>query len=229
MTGLTLVSHPLCPYVQRAAIVAREKRLAFSRIDIDLAAKPDWFLRISPTGKTPLLRVSDEDGTEHILFESAAIAEYLDEIAAGPLLPEEPLARARHRAWIEFGSGTLAEIAALYNAPDAAGYALRVDALRRRFAQIEAALAGPWFGGARFGLVDAAWGPVFRYLDAFEAQLGLDLTPNLPKIAEWRAELAARPSVRDAVAADYPERLTLFLKARDSHIARLLERARAGA
>jgi len=32
----------------------------------------------------------------------------------------------------------------------------------------------------------------------------------------WRARLAARPSVRDAVAADHSERLRTFLRARGS-------------
>ena len=72
---LTLISHPLCPYVQRAVIVLTEKQVAFERVDIDLADKPAWFLSLSPTGKTPLLMV----GETHALFESAAIVEYLDE------------------------------------------------------------------------------------------------------------------------------------------------------
>ena len=69
---LTPVSHPLCPYVQRAEIVLREKDVAFARRDVDLARKPDWFLRISPLGKTPVLLVG-----EHAIFESAVICEYL--------------------------------------------------------------------------------------------------------------------------------------------------------
>src|SRR5579872_3255808 len=113
---LRLVSHNLCPYVQRAVIVAAEKGVAAERVDIDLSAKPDWFLALSPTGKVPLLQVTDEDG-EHVLFESAAICEYLDESFGPPLLPAKPLERARRRAWIEFASGTLNDIAGLYNAP----------------------------------------------------------------------------------------------------------------
>ncbi|MCX7283825.1 MAG: glutathione S-transferase family protein [Novosphingobium sp.] len=222
MMFLTLVSHHLCPYVQRAAIVAREKGIAFTRVDIDLAAKPDWFLAISPTGKTPLLRVRDEEGAEHILFESAVIAEFCDEIAPGRLLPEEPLARAHHRAWVEFASGTLADIAGLYGAPDAAGYAGKVDALRSRFGRVDAAVAGPWFGGERFGLVDAAFAPVFRYLDAFEALLALDLAGGQEMLSDWRARLASRPSVQSAVAPDYAERLAEFLRRRGSHLSGLL-------
>ena len=57
MPMLTLISHDLCPYVQRAVIALTEKEVAFDRIYVDLANKPDWFLAISPLGKVPLLRV----------------------------------------------------------------------------------------------------------------------------------------------------------------------------
>ena len=40
--SLTLVSHDLCPYVQRAAIALLEKGIPFERSIIDLSAKPDW-------------------------------------------------------------------------------------------------------------------------------------------------------------------------------------------
>lgn len=40
-TSLTLISHPLCPFVQRAAITLLEKGVPFERINVDLSAKPD--------------------------------------------------------------------------------------------------------------------------------------------------------------------------------------------
>jgi len=52
--NLTLISHPLCPFVQRAVIVLLEKGVAFDRVNVDLSAKPDWFLALSPTGKVPV-------------------------------------------------------------------------------------------------------------------------------------------------------------------------------
>lgn len=57
MAALKLISHKLCPYVQRAVIALLEKGVPFERIDIDLAHKPDWFLKISPLGKVPVLVV----------------------------------------------------------------------------------------------------------------------------------------------------------------------------
>jgi glutathione S-transferase len=111
---LTLISHTLCPYVQRAAIVLAEKGVAFERRDVDLANKPDWFKAVSPLGKTPVLLVDGD-----AIFESAVICEYLDDTLLPRLHPGDALKRAQHRAWMEFGSSVLSAIAAFYNAPDA--------------------------------------------------------------------------------------------------------------
>jgi glutathione S-transferase len=218
----TLVSHALCPYVQRAAIVLAEKGVAFERRDVDLANKPDWFLRISPLGKTPVLLVDGEP-----LFESAAICEYLDETQEPRLHPDDALARARHRGWMEFGSALLNAIAAFYNAPDEERLAQRAQEIRTRFEQIEAELgqrAGPWFAGEGFGIVDAVFGPVFRYFDVFERCADFGWFTGLPRVQAWRAALAARPSVRDAVSPRYAQLLTAFLAARGSALSARVSR-----
>jgi glutathione S-transferase len=218
MPTLTLVSHHLCPYVQRAAIALAEKGVPFERVTIDLADKPDWFRAISPLGKVPLLRVGDAT-----IFESAVILEYLEDTARPALHPADPLARAEHRAWIEFGSAILNDIAGLYGAADAAAFEAKRALLAERFARVEQRLvAGPWFDGPEFSLVDAVFAPVFRYVDAFDRIGDFGILANKPKLARWRGSLAERPSVRDAVAPDYPERLRAFLLARGSHLSRLM-------
>lgn len=220
--GLTLVSHHLCPYVQRAAIALTEKGVPFERVHVDLAAKPDWFVRISPLGKVPLLRVGDS-----VLFESAAILEYLEETQPRPLHPADPLRRAEHRGWIEFGSSVLNDIAGLYNAPDAAALDNKVAVLAAKFARIEARLHGPLFDGPDFSLVDAVFGPVFRYFDVFDTIGEFGILAGRPRLAAWRAALAQRPSVREAVAPDYAARLRVFLQARGAHLSRLMVKAAA--
>src|SRR6476646_9382819 len=150
--ALKLISHKLCPYVQRAVIALTEKGVEFERIDIDLADKPDWFLAISPLGKTPVLLVGDT-----AIFESAVILEYLEDTQSPALHPADPLARAEHRAWIEFGSAILNDIAGLYSAADDAAFSAKTRALRVKFERAESRLAGPWFDGARFSLVDAVF------------------------------------------------------------------------
>jgi glutathione S-transferase len=220
---LKLISHKLCPYVQRAMIALTEKGVSFERIDVDLANKPDWFVAISPLGKTPVLQVGDVP-----IFESAVILEYLEETGPKPLHPVDPLIRAEHRAWIEFGSAILNDIAGFYAAKDEATFKTKTAQLEQRFARLEARIkAAPWFDGENFSLVDAVFGPVFRYFDVFDEIADFGILAGKPKLARWRNSLAARPSVRSAVSADYPALLADFLRRRNSWISGLQARAAA--
>jgi glutathione S-transferase len=218
MTKLKLISHHLCPYVQRALIALTEKKVPFERIDVDLAKKPDWFKALSPLGKTPVLK----DG-EAAIFESSVILEYLEETQPFPMHPKDPLERAGHRSWIEFGSAVLNGIWAFYTAPDEAALAAQAQALSAKFEQLEHRLGtGPYFGGRQFSLADAAFGPVFRYFDVFDRIGDFGILASKPKAGAWREALAARPSVRAAVASDYEARLWRFLLARNSHLSRIM-------
>src|SRR3981081_2669926 len=147
---LKLMSHKLCPYGQRAVIALTEKGVSFERIDIDLSNKPDWFLAISPLGKTPVLQVGDGP-----IFETAAILEYLEETAPNPRLRCDPWGHAEHRRWLEFGSAVLNDIAGCYAAPDEATFKAKISQLEQRFARLEARVAAtPWFDGENLSLVD---------------------------------------------------------------------------
>src|ERR1700732_427265 len=184
--SLKLISHKLCPYVQRAVIALTEKGVAFERIDIDLANKPDWFLAISPLGRTPLLQVGDVP-----IFESAVILEYLEETQPKPLHPTDPLRRAEHRGWIEFGSAGLGDIAGLYSAPSDVAFEAKATQLEQRFARLETrVVASPWFDGENFSLVDAVFGPVFRYFDVFDEIADFGILSGRPKLTRWRKNIA---------------------------------------
>jgi glutathione S-transferase len=220
---LKLISHKLCPYVQRAVIALTEKGVAFERVDIDLSNKPDWFLAISPLGKTPVLQVGDT-----AIFESAVILEYLEETQPKPLHPADPLVRAEHRGWIEYGSSVLNDIAGFYAAQDEAAFKTKTFQLEQRFARLEARVAAsPWFDGANFSLVDTVFAPVFRYFDVFDEIADFGIFADKPKLSRWRDSLAARPSARAAVSADYPALLHNFIDRRRSWLSRLQARAAA--
>ena len=211
---LTLISHQLCPYVQRAAIVMLEKQMPFERVDIDLANKPAWFLKQSPLGKTPVLLVQ-----EQAIFESAVICEYLDEVALPRLHPEDALLRAQHRAWMEFGSSVLNNIGTFYNAQDEAALQARAQDLHAKFQQIESCLGvGPYFAGEEFCMVDAVFGPVFRYFDVLDTINDFGFVTDLSKVQAWRKHLAQRASVQQAAHPDYAALLLQFLKQRQSAI-----------
>ncbi|WP_298363517.1 glutathione S-transferase family protein [uncultured Bradyrhizobium sp.] len=223
MAALKLISHKLCPYVQRAVIALHEKGVPFERIDIDLANKPDWFLKISPLGKVPVLVVTGDDGKEVALFESNVICEYIEETQGGAKLhPENALTRAEHRAWMEFGSAILGDLWGLETATDAATFESKRQAVAAKFARVEAALgAGPFFAGDRFSLVDAVFAPVFRYFDLFDQLTDLAVFTHTPKLRAWRSALAQRPSVRSAVSPEYPALLHAFLVGHRAHMLKL--------
>lgn len=213
-TSLTLISHPLCPFVQRAAIVLLEKGVAFDRIDVDLAAKPDWFLALSPTGKVPLLKVRQDDEPDAVLFESMVICEYLEETqSGGRLYSDDALARARQRGWVEFGTATLTDAWQFLNATERPTAEAKQAAFRERLRRLEAELAaGPYFNGAAFSMVDAVFAPVFRYFDVLDPVVSQPIFESLPRVSAWRAALTVRQSVIAAVAGDYAERFRQHLR-----------------
>lgn len=210
---LTLISHPLCPFVQRAAIVLLEKKIPFERIDVDLADKPDWFIAISPTGKVPLLKVKLPDSADAILFESTAICEYLNETQDGvSLYSNNAISRAQQRAWVEFGVAVLSEAWQFLNAKELAVADDKKAAFRDKLQRLESTLEqGPYFSGSAFSMVDAMFAPVFRYFDLLSPVVSQPIFDNLPRVSAWRDSLAHRPSVISAVRDDYADRFRQHL------------------
>ena len=218
MNELTLISHHLCPFVQRAVISLTEKAVDFERLEVDLSNKPDWFKEMSPLGKTPVLKVGNS-----IIFESSVILEYLEETQPRALHPTDPVQRAEHRSWIEFGSSILNDIGGVYAAKDEPSFKSKVEILAEKFARLENRLAkGPYFAGNCFSLVDAAYGPIFRYFDVFEQIGDFGILSEKPKIAAWRIALHARHSIKTAVSHDYNHGLWHFLDARESYLSHVM-------
>jgi len=111
---------------------------------------------------------------------------------------------------------------------DEATFKARTAQLEQRFARLESRVAAsPWFDGEGFSLVDAVFGPVFRYFDVFDEIADFGILAGKPKLARWRKALAVRPSVRTAVGADYPGLLRAFLDRRNSWLSGLQARAAA--
>jgi glutathione S-transferase len=172
-----------------------------------------------------VLRVGDK-----AIFESAVILEYLEETLPHPLHPGNPLERAEHRSWIEFGSAVLQDIAGMYSVSDANGVNEKTAALGAKFALVEKHLSdGPYFAGAKFGLVDTVFGPVFRYFDVFDQIDDFAIFDQKPKVAAWRRALKARSSVREAVVSDYEQRLWKFIEQKGSYLGKLAKKHRAEA
>ncbi len=73
--------------MQRSVITLLHKQAPYRIRYIDLADPPAWFLRLSPDKKVPVLVVAGQ----HVVFESAVINEFIDEVTPGRLHPADPL------------------------------------------------------------------------------------------------------------------------------------------
>jgi glutathione S-transferase len=193
---LRLVSFNLCPFVQRSIIALNEKSIPFDITYIDLAAKPDWFLEISPSGKVPVL-VVDEDTA---LFESAVISEYIDEVTPGTLHPTDPLTKAVHRGWIEFASALAGEVYRMMVATDEDACRAAAADAHDRLSKLESRLGeGPFYAGEAFSMVDAGIAPMMQRLTWMEGIRDLGVFSDLPRASAWRDALVSRPSVQASV------------------------------
>jgi glutathione S-transferase len=85
----------------------------------------------------------------------------------------------------------------------------------------------PYFAGARFFLVDAAFAPVFRLFDTFDQIGEFGIFEGLHRVPAYRAALAERTSVRQAVVSDYSQRFRQYLLERGTHLSRLMQPQRA--
>ena len=163
----------------------------------------------------PLLVVDDQI----VLFESVVIAEYINEIGNGGLLSSTPVEKARERAWIEFASASLDNIGSLYSVAGERNFAKAESQLEVKWRHLEKNLTqAPFFSGEDFSLVDAAFAPLFRYLDLFEQLVELDFLKHYPKVENWRRALAQRASVSKAASPDYPTLLAEFVAGRKSYL-----------
>jgi glutathione S-transferase len=211
--------------VQRAVICLRAKGVDFKVTYIDLRDKPDWFLAISPHGKVPVLSVDGQP-----LFESNAIAEYLDETVAPHLHPRDALKRARNRAWTDFVPDFAAAIGGVNYSKSPEALAEAMELARKRLARVEEALdergnEGPFFNGPELSLVDAAYAPFLQRFALVEAKLGTGLLADFPRVQAWSDALLADPRVRGSVAAEFPAAFTAMLHRRGAQVAPLFDAA----
>jgi len=150
MPKYMLVSFKTCPWVQRSAIVFREKKVDFELRHIEPDNRPDWFLAISPHKKVPALTVDDKVS----LFESNAINEYLDETITPRLHPEDPIERAINRAWTDYVPTFASTVTATAYADTEADYNKAAEQIPVPFERLERALekqgSGPFFNCAKF-------------------------------------------------------------------------------
>lgn len=184
---IEIVSSATCPFAQRTRMVLIAKGIEFSLTEIDLDAKPAWFLKMSPYGKVPVVRHGD-----HVIWESSIINEYLDEVFPRPaLLPADPAARAQARIWIDYANQRMVpHVYKMMLRQDAEGQDLHRRALTEaaRFIENEGLRRlgdGPFWMGAEPNLVDFTFFPhVHRFL-VLRHYRGFEVPGECTRLLSW--------------------------------------------
>jgi glutathione S-transferase len=224
-----LVSFKTCPWVQRSAIVLREKGTPFELRHIEPDNRPDWFLAISPHKKVPVLRIDDSVS----LFESNAINEYLDETITPRLHPADPVLRAINRAWTDY-------VPTFASAVTGCAYAMTEDAYKKAteqtpvaFERLEKALekqgSGPFFNGAGYSLVDAGYAPFLQRYFFLDRIHRIGLIEKYPRLKSWAEALMARASTHSFPASEFEAMYRENVRRRKSWVSQFIEAPRAAA
>lgn len=200
----------------------RAKNVEFDVTYINLRDKPAWFLAISPHGKVPVLKVGDE-----VLFESNAIAEFLDETVSPRLHPSDPIKRARNRAWTDFVPTFSAALGEINYAKDRAAVAAGVEKAAGPLSRLEGALAterqvGPYFNGGEISLVDAAYAPFLQRFTICDKVLNTGLLGAYPLVKAWATTLLADKRVTSALPDNFAVEYQANLERRGALAAKAL-------
>lgn len=182
-----------------------EKGMTIERRAVDIIKgenREPPYLDVHRAGTTPALVL--EDGTT--LAETIAICEYLEEIQPTPaLIGATPEERAVTRMWVRRIDLTVTTPMTLgfRGAEGRAMFEPRMRVVRAEgsadlkamaadgLAAIEAELGDrEWIAGDRFSLADIA---LFSFVE-FGMMVGQPLADSMPRLAAWRARVAARPS-----------------------------------
>ncbi len=194
---IRLFSTTYCPYAWCTRIVLHEKGIPFEVFEVDLKAKQDDFMRVSPTGKVPVL----EDGETRV-WESMVINEYLEEKYVEPrLLGDTPEERAAVRTLILDLNGTrsqpLARLAAMLyygrESRDDERIQRQIDLWEEFLDQVDHHLErNIWYGLDRFSMGDINLYTMVRVSQSF----GLETGEQRNHLTSWLARVDSRDAVR---------------------------------
>lgn len=218
-----------CPYAQRAWIALNHHKIPYEYVEaLTLKLEPGQTLKDAkgyekhplllkhhPSGLVPTIVRADE--SQPAVYESLTCVEFADDLAgkrslSQPLLPEDPVLRARARIWASWADKNISS----------SFYAVLVptDVERRREGHVKLIAAlqkfqenlqGPFFFGQDLSIVDVAalpWcyriftcGIIERYRDASFAYDRVAFAP----LQTWLDACLALPAVKDTLPD--PERL----------------------
>ena len=156
----------------------------------------------------------------------SAINEYLDETIAPRLHPEDPIARAVNRAWTDYVPTFAEGVTGCAYADSEADYKKAVEKIPVAFDRLDKALekqgGGPFFNGATYSLVDAAYAPFLQRYAFLDRIRPLGVIEKFPRLEAWAEALIARPSTHSFPAAEFEAMYRANVKRRNKWISQFV-------
>lgn len=185
MSIIKIHGFPQSTYVRTACMACIEK-------GVDYEVVPLAFREPSHAALHPFLRMPAMENGAVALFETLAIASYIDEAFDGPSLqPSNPVDAARMRQWISAGIDYLYEdlVGAGLSGDDVTAEALaKAD---KDLAILDDALAdAPYLSGQSVSLADLFVAPMIAY--GCVSERAAALVDSKPNLAAWRERMFQR-------------------------------------
>jgi len=202
-----------CPYAQRTCIVFNELEVPVDVIEVSGLPKPDWFLKINPSGKVPTIRVPAFGGQE-IITESAICNEFLCDYSSSVLgkeqhlMPPNPISRAQIRLLNDHCDNvfTKTQFTFLMNKDEEKDRAL-ADEMETTLTVYEEAIekyGGPFLLGETFTLADVHIYPfILRLIVTLGHWKNYHLpSDKFPRLLNWFHACSQLKSVQEAAISE---------------------------
>ncbi len=197
-------------YAWIARLVLREKGVAHGWREVDPFSPdvPDQYRALHPFGRVPVLVHPDPERGDFVLYETCAIARYVDEAFAGPALqPRAAQGRARMQQVVSIADSyayrpLVRQVFAhrvfrprLGREADAAEIAAGLAAARTVLGALDRLVEKPGTGPWSPTLADLHLAPMLGYFAA--APEGRAMLETHPRLAAWFGAMAARDAYRE--------------------------------
>ncbi|KAF9456241.1 hypothetical protein BDZ94DRAFT_1276164 [Collybia nuda] len=229
---LTLYTAKCCPFAQRVEMAFSETGIKFSRCEIDLLKKPDWYSRVNTALEVPALSYggssvdpSRPSPDSIILTESLVLVELVNDLSNNQLLPSTltPVQRGKARYFMTQISNKLvpAYVGTMFKGESADRILTAVDAIQCLLP------AEGYLLGEQFTMADIVAAPflartkvvlsiIGQNVSAAQATLNtLETDDKFSRFRKYFDDITGRESFKttyfeDIVKADISERLKIL-------------------
>ena len=198
MPDLEIIGVPFSNYVRSVRLLCEEKGVAYT-LTPSRPHTPE-VNAIHPAGQIPALRHGDV-----ALFESKALATYIDKAFPGPkFIPEDAVGAAKVEQWVSYGNAKVDKwimrefvvpqaFADKEKGPDMARVNAAIPEIEKCCKVIDETVAkSGYLAGSALTYADMHVLPMLVTMQAFPA--GKEIAPKYPNLMTYVAKLTARPS-----------------------------------